>query len=587
MNHANRRTGERDHLRMTTLIGGTIHPAVAAAIGAAMLLTGAHPAVPFAGPAALGAQEAAESRAPQAREVPDITGSTVLLARDAARLELELATGDTHTIELNGGTVLIDGTRRGSYEPGGAFERAWRDLLRNPDLGETERLGGLLAAWEPPDDAAASASGVAAVLSGFDRYDPSVAAAATDAQAADARPAGPAADGQVTIVPRAGSLERLGERLRELDETLGRISGEEFGLEGDFSLVVHDDYRIADGATIEGDVALLGGTLTVDGEIEGDVLVLGGRLQLEPGSLVMGDVRSVGGEVETTGATVTGEILSLSVAEPSAAARAADARADRPTDRSGKWDHDRRRDRGFFGSIAHNVGRTFSDIVGTIVWIVGLTLLGAGLVYFAPGRLEAIAAEARADVLRSFGVGLAGQLLFFPILLLLVVLIVTWLVVPFYVLAVAVAVPAGYLAVARGLGEVVVDRRYELFERFNLNRQNTYYYVLNGIIVLLAPFAIAAVLQLFGGVLGFLRGLTLFLAIVLTWAAATTGFGAVILTRGGGLARNFPSFRRKRAVPLDDLRTTGPPPDDPTDGSDGVEEEDDSGDEWTGGEDRA
>lgn len=586
MNHPNRRTGEREHLRMSILPGRTIHPAVAAAVGAAVLLTGAHPAVPFAGPAALGAQEAAESRAPQAREVPDITGSTVLLARDAARLELELASGDTHTVELNSGTVLIDGARRGSYETGGAFERAWRDLLRNPDLGETEQLGGRLAAWEPPADAA-GASGLSAVLGAFDRYDPSITAAETDALAADARPAGPAADGQVTIVPRAGSLERLGERLRELNETLGRISGEEFGLEGDFSLVVHDDYRIGDEATIEGDVALLGGTLTVDGEIEGDVLVLGGRLQLEPGSLVMGDVRSVGGEVETTGATVTGEILSLSLAEASAATRATDARVDRRADRSGEWDHDRRRDRGFFGSIAHNVSRTIGDIVGTIVWIVGLTLLGAGLVYFAPGRLEAIAAEARADVLRSFGVGLAGQLLFFPILLLLVVLIVTWLVVPFYVLAVAVAVPAGYLAVARGLGEVVVDRRYELFERFNLNRQNTYYYVLNGVIVLLAPFAIAAVLQLFGGVLGFLRGLTLFLAIVLTWAAATTGFGAVILTRGGGLARNFPSFRRKRSVPLDDLRRTGPPPDDPTDGSDGMEEGDESGDERTGGDDDA
>jgi cytoskeletal protein CcmA (bactofilin family) len=571
---------------MSILPGRTIHPAVAAAVGAAVLLTGAHPAVPFAGPAALGAQEAAESRAPQAREVPDITGSTVLLARDAARLELELASGDTHTVELNSGTVLIDGARRGSYETGGAFERAWRDLLRNPDLGETEQLGGRLAAWEPPADAA-GASGLSAVLGAFDRYDPSITAAETDALAADARPAGPAADGQVTIVPRAGSLERLGERLRELNETLGRISGEEFGLEGDFSLVVHDDYRIGDEATIEGDVALLGGTLTVDGEIEGDVLVLGGRLQLEPGSLVMGDVRSVGGEVETTGATVTGEILSLSLAEASAATRATDARVDRRADRSGEWDHDRRRDRGFFGSIAHNVSRTIGDIVGTIVWIVGLTLLGAGLVYFAPGRLEAIAAEARADVLRSFGVGLAGQLLFFPILLLLVVLIVTWLVVPFYVLAVAVAVPAGYLAVARGLGEVVVDRRYELFERFNLNRQNTYYYVLNGVIVLLAPFAIAAVLQLFGGVLGFLRGLTLFLAIVLTWAAATTGFGAVILTRGGGLARNFPSFRRKRSVPLDDLRRTGPPPDDPTAGSDGMEEGDESGDERTGGDDDA
>jgi hypothetical protein len=537
---------------MTTLLNDSIRPAAVAALGAAALLTGVHPATPFAGPPALAAQDATEVPvAPQAREIPDIAASTVLLAGDVARLELELASGETHTIELNDGRVLVDGAPQGSYEPGGALERAWRDLLRNPELGETGRLAGLLAAWEPPSDAAAGETGAAAVLNAFDRYDAAAAVDAADARAIDVDP-GPA--GQVTIVPRAGSLDRLGERLRELNETLGRISGEEFGLEGDFALVVHDDYRIADGSTIAGDVALLGGTLTVDGDIEGDVLVLGGRLRLEPGSLVMGDVRSVGGDVETMGATVTGEILSLSVGEPAAGDVTADVRDSR-VDRHDEWDRERRRDRGFFGSIAHNVGRTFSDLVGTVVWIVGLTLLGAAFVYFAPGRLEAIASEARADVLRSFGVGLAGQLLFFPILLLLVVLIVTWLVVPFYLIAIAVAVPAGYLAVARGLGEAVVDRRYDLLERFNLNRQNTYYYVLNGVIILLAPFAIAALLQLFGGLLGFLRGLTLFLAIVLSWAAATTGFGAVIITRGGGLARDLPSFRRKRAVPLDDLRT--------------------------------
>ena len=113
----------------------------------------------------------------------------------------------------------------------------------------------------------------------------------------------------------------------------------------------------------------------------------------------------------------------------------------------------------------------------------------------------------------------------------------------------------GTRAAARALGEAVVDRRYDLFERFNLNRQNTYYYVFNGFVVLLAPFAVAAVLELFGGWLGFLRGLTLFVGVVLSWAAATTGFGSVIITRGGGLMRDFRGFRRKRSVPLDDLRS--------------------------------
>ncbi|MFW6085362.1 MAG: hypothetical protein ACODAA_09120, partial [Gemmatimonadota bacterium] len=76
----------------------------------------------------------------------------------------------------------------------------------------------------------------------------------------------------------------------------------------------------------------------------------------------------------------------------------------------------------------------------------------------------------------------------------------------------------------------------------------------------LAPFALAAVLHLFGDWLGVLRGLSVFAGVVLTWAAATTGFGAIILTRGGGLARDFRGFRKRRSVPLDDFRTGTPDP---------------------------
>ncbi len=506
--------------------------------------------------AALQQADAAQAQA----AVPDIAGSTVLLSSDLARLELELSSGETHTIELNDGEVLVDGEARGTYTPGGSLERSWRDLLRSPEIDATEGLTSLLAEWAPSGAEAESvdASGLEAVLSALDRYDPT--ASATEAETATEAVTPDQATEQVTIVPRAGSIEQLAERLRELNRTMGRIAGEEFELNGDFALVVHDDYRIADGRTIVGDVALLGGTLTVDGDIEGDVLVLGGELLLEPGSLVMGDVRSMGGNVETTGATVTGEILALSALERMAEDADTDVSADVKQRHDAEWDYDGRRDRGFFDSIFHNVSHAVGDLIGTIVWLLVLTLMGALLVYFVPTRLEAIATEARGDVLRSFGVGLAGQLLFFPILLLLVVMIVTWLVIPFYLLAVAVAIPAGYVAAARAIGEAVVDRKYELFERFDLNRQNTYYYVFNGFVVLLAPFALAAVLHLFGDWLGFLRGLSVFVGVVLTWTAATTGFGAIILTRGGGLVRDFRGFRKRRAVPLDDLRTETPDP---------------------------
>lgn len=521
--------GERN--RMTT-ISPSPRQRVATGLRVTLALF-ASLALALAAPAPALAQELAQEA---------VTGSTVLLGGDVARLELELGSGETRTIVLAGGTVEIDGESGGAYEVGGEFERAWRDLLRDPALAESTGLADRLAAWDPPGTGTAHQS----VLAALRALEPASAAEAPPSTAGSER---------VTIAPRAGSLGQLAERLTELRSRLERISGEDFALDGDFALVVYDDYRIADGTTIDGDVALLGGRLTVEGKIDGSVVVLGGDLDLEPGALVMGDVRSVGGDVDTSGATVTGEILGLSMLEDAIDASSDEVVRNRARERrgdvDGEWDgwdgrHDRSRDRGFFGSIVHTIGESVGGLLGTLAWLIGLTLIGAVLVYFAPDRFEIVTSEAQADLLRSFGVGLAAQFLFFPVTLLLVVLIVTWLVIPFYLLAVAVAIPVGYLAVARGIGEAVVDRRYATLDRFNLNRSNTYYYVLNGLIVLLSPFALGWVLHLLGGWMGFIQGLAFFVGVVLTWAAATTGFGAVILTRGGGLARGFPGFRRGR-----------------------------------------
>ena len=495
----------------------------------------------FVGPATSKAQDAG------------VAGSTVLLAGDIARLELELSSGQTTTLELNTGHVVIDGAEVGSYELGGMFEQAWRDLLRSPAIADMSELTDVLSSWEP---AAGSSDGTArtAILGVFDRFDPTVLTNLADGAATlDAQE-------HVTIVPRTGSISQIAEHLEQLSETMDRIALEQIELDRDFALVVHDDYRIAEGTVIDGNVALLGGDLVVDGAIEGDVLVLGGHLDLEPGSMISGDVHSVGGDVETTGAVVMGEILSLSNIAESVNATLPDMRIG--VDLSNEISHRSRSrrsnsNRGFFGSITHNLGHAIGGVFGTAMWILGLMLVGMLLVYFTPNRLEAVSATARGDVLRSFGVGLAGEFLFAPVLALLAVLIVTWLVIPFYVIAAAIAVPLGYLAVARATGEALVDRRYPLFERFNLNRSNTYYYVFNGLILFMAPFAVASVLHLLGGWAGFIRGFIVFVGVVLSWAAATTGLGAVILTRGGR-SGDFGGFRRSPKGFFEDMHLDTP-----------------------------
>jgi len=496
---------------------------IAALLGGALLV----------GPASIEAQEA------------EIAGSTVLLAGDIARLELELSNGRTTVLELNAGHVLIDGADVGSYEPGGSFDQAWRDLLRSPTIGETADLPSVLSGWTP---AAGGSDGTArtAILGAFDRFDRQplgIAPGGGPSRVSDAQE-------RVTIVPRAGSIGQLAERLERLSAALDQVAGEHVELDGQFALVVNGDYRIAGGTVIDGNVAVLDGNLLVEGEIDGDVLVLGGQLDLEPGAIVSGDVRSVGGDVETTGAVVLGEILALSNVAEVVDAAAPDIKAG--VDVGDHWNertYDRRdrRSRRFFGSIVHNMGHAVGGVFGTMMWVLGLTLIGALLVYFVPNRLEAVAATARTDLLRSFGVGLAGEFLFGPILVLLVVLIVTWLVIPFYLMAVAVAIPLGYIAVARATGEALVDRRYPLLDRLHLNRSNTYYYVVNGLLLLLAPFAVASALYLLGGWAGFIRGMIVFGGVVLSWAAATTGLGAVILTRGGGSGQSRRSRRSPKA----------------------------------------
>ena len=115
--------------------------------------------------------------------------------------------------------------------------------------------------------------------------------------------------------------------------------------------------------------------------------------------------------------------------------------------------------------------------------------------------------------------GLAGEVLFLPVLLVLTVLVITIPVALFLIPAVGFAQVAGYLAAAHAGGEIFARRRFrsEWLER--LRRSNSYYYVVSGLALLMLPFV---------------RGLILFVAIVGTWVVVTAGFGGVLLTRAGG-----------------------------------------------------
>jgi hypothetical protein len=456
--------------------------------------------------------------------------ASVSMSGQGATLTLTLASGAIRTFRLETGKLWLDGIERATFEPGGALDAAWRDLLRSPAVFSAEDIAGALRDWTPPAGADQRAGEI---------LERALDAAIADEALGEALPAldqGVAAEAPkvgISIAPGRLSFEELGGQLQRLRESLERLGDEAAEAHESLALVVHDSYAIPAGQTIEGNLALLDGELRLSGTVSGDVLVLDGTLVLEPDALIEGDVLQVGGDVTQRGGRIDGELLSMVSLHPRPEARAL---APVPDVRVRAAPHVRvvrNGPRGFFGSVARNVERAVGGLGTTLGWFIGLGLAGLGLVYFQRPRLETVADTARNNVARCFAVGLAGEVLFFPVSLVLVVAIITWLLIPFYAIAVALALVGGYLAVAHALGEIFAARRFrsELLER--LRHANSYYYVLSGLALLLLPFAAEAILWVFGGPLSFLRGLAAFAGGLLTWAAITLGFGAVILTRAG------------------------------------------------------
>lgn len=482
-----------------------------------------------------------------AQETGIADAAITLSASGRAELWFELESGTEHRLRFEGESVEVDGIGIGVYVGGGALEDAWRGFLRD-HAGEDAAAvrAGLvdfrqsLDAWTASEeavdrDAARALVGRVDAILGLAA--PTPVAAAPDAPAGDPAANVSARPGPLQIVPGGlgfdvtDDLDRLRDALRRLGD-----SGE-FADDG-LAMIVHGDYEVPTEAGISGDIAILDGTLRLGGEVDGDVLVLDGALVLGAGARVQGDVLQVGGEVDygDGAARVEGEILSdIRLQPPESTVRGApEAPAARQIESFEARGQARNAEPGPGSRLARNFGRATEGVIGATSAFVVLSVLGLLLVYFGRRRVETVSDAVRLEFARSFAMGIAGELLFLPILLVLGVLIVTWLVLPFFVLAVGLAQVIGYLAVAHAAGEIFARRRFrsEWLER--LRRPNSYYHVVSGLALLILPFAASAALWVFGGAADLVRGLILFVAIAGTWVVVTAGFGGVLLTRAGG-----------------------------------------------------
>lgn len=200
----------------------------------------------------------------------------------------------------------------------------------------------------------------------------------------------------------------------------------------------------------------------------------------------------------------------------------------------------------------------FTDVRNIVAVFVACAMLGFGAVFFGRRHLEIVADTATHSFGRSFVVGLLGQLLLFPTFAMLMVGLVLTLVgillVPFaavaYMVAALVALAGGYLAVAHAVGETFTRRR--MAHGAFVRAPNAYGYLFTGLVGLLGLWAAAALTGWMGPVVLVFK----IAAMMVTWLAMTTGFGAVLLSRAG-LRETF-TGRRTGEMSGEYLWTTPP-----------------------------
>ncbi len=239
-------------------------------------------------------------------------------------------------------------------------------------------------------------------------------------------------------------------------------------------------------------------------------------------------------ESEERGASDTVARLNARVAELEA--RLERSRSEDRVARATRFERDRG---GWWTSPFRRIFRGIADILSILAVYAVLVGIGFGVVFFGRKQLEGVADTARHATVQAGLVGLAATFLVVPAFILGAIaltisivgipVLIAWL--PLFPVAVAVAAIFGYLGVAHAAGEALAERRFYGGELFK--RANSYYYVLTGVGLLMALYIAANVVQMAGPWLAFINGLLTFLAVVLTWAAFTIGFGAVLLSRAG------------------------------------------------------
>jgi hypothetical protein len=280
------------------------------------------------------------------------------------------------------------------------------------------------------------------------------------------------------------------QALRALDLVEGDIS-----VQGVFK---RGDHLVAAGDTVRGPLVTFGGSADIRGTVLGNVTAVFGDVTVRDGANIRGSATAWRGRVIVEGGRVAGALR----ATPVAAARAA--------------------------TPPLSTGEALKLSAG---WTAMLLIVGLVALVVASRNLDATAQMLEQGVGRAFVVGVAGQLGFLPLLLLtvaaLAVTLIGILLIPFALAAAPVAfaglVTLGWLATALMIGRAVLRARP------GQDRAAMIRALVPGVLLLMLPWIVAAALQEAGTAVVVARAV----ATGVTWAAATLGLGAAVLSRAG------------------------------------------------------
>src|SRR5215207_648659 len=294
---------------------------------------------------------------------------------------------------------------------------------------------------------------------------------------------------------------------RELSRVLERLAkGEQIAGLPPADSVVKGTLTVPAGTTRHGSVVAQGPVI-VNGTVDGSAVSLGSDVTVRRGGHVTGHVLSVGGRVLADSGLVDGEIRAMSALPALLDTPALTAKASTPAERT--------------MTAAKSVLGSFGVLL----------VVAIGVLLFAGPNLREVVDTVELRFARSFWIGLAGQLLILPGLVVLCIALALTLIgvllVPFAIVAYAIAIAGlvtlGFLAVAQLIGSAVWRRGAKS------DRARAFGALVVGVAIFFALWFLASLLVWAPMAATVIRAA----AVAATWAAVTLGLGAAILSRAG------------------------------------------------------